>query len=1229
MRPRRRPVHVEVLESRRLLNGSTFDFGTAAQTVSNASGSVDVTVFRTGDTNGDVYVRYDTADGSAHAGTQYTTTGGYLSFTTGQTEATISIPVADLPHAPASQTFSIALSSTSPGDGLGTTFTQTITLQNDRSPVTLASATASATTDDSGVDLTVTRDGNTTIPVTVAYATGDGTADAGTDYADTSGTLSFAAGQTSTTIHVPLLSNFHAVDGVTFGLALLDPQDGAVLIGTSSATVTINNNHSPVTLGAVSYAATTDDQDVTVTVTRDGNTSLAADVDYSTADGTATDGVDYVEATGTFHFAAGQTSKQFQIQVTGNVEASGDRDFTVSLGGYGGAAAAGAVTSAPVTISNAYSPVRFAAAGYSATTDDDSVTVTVHRTGNTSVTADVTYATADVTAEAGTDYTPVTGTLHFLAGETSKDIEVPLLHHVEAADGLQFQVGFTGGNGGAVLDSPAETTVTLSNGHVPVQLDASSYTFSTDDDTATIVVNRTGDLAQAVTVDYATSDGTAIDGVDYTAASGTLHFAAGETQETITVPLLHRYGADDGLVFSVALSNPAGGAELGAADSAPVHIANLHSLVELDAASYVVDVRLGAVTVGVVRTGNTSLPASVDYTTLDGTAVDGEDYFGTSGTLAFDAGETTAFIQVGVLGGAASPPSRGFDVVLSGPAGNAVTGSRDTAPVDVRNNQSLVQFSQAAYSVNADAGTATLTLTRVGNTTLPMTLDYATADGTALDGRDYTAGSGTVSFAANQTSKTISVPVLVNAGGASATTFSVHLSNPSSAGVIGTTDDANVTVQNPHFVVQFDVGTLTVSNDDGVATLVVRRAGNTSVGGTVSYATFSDTAVAGEDYAVAAGVLTFAAGESTKSIQVPLLGNAAAGASRAFGVTLSGGTGGAVLGATTTAAVTVTNLHSVVSFDAVSYTAAEADGVVMFTLSRVGNVGRAVTVGYLTADGTAAAGSDYAGTAGTVTFDAGQSVATFTVAVNSDLVFDPGETFGVSLVDPAGGAVIGAASGATVTLADTTPPPTFAGGALVATAKAGRLDGVSIAFDQALDAPPASAFSLFQRSADLAGTAPRLKPVPVGAVDYDEATHAVTVKAGKALKGGVFYQLVVNPDLVHNLGGKALDGAGDGTAGSALVVTFGQGKRLKYVDHNGDTVQLAIKGPGVMQLTRTSNGEGDRLTLSGTTAATKLTGVVRTGRFGGDGQTMLNAIVGLAPATSLLTAEQFLVGAIA
>jgi hypothetical protein len=1252
MRPSRRAVAAEVLEARRLFafgvaageavgpfaaatavrpaalvsiaSGATIDFSTASQTVSNVSPSVLVTFFRTGDPSGEVAANYATSDGTAHAGTDYTSNVGVVTFFPGETEKSISIALADRPAAPAAQDFTVSLLSTSPGADLGATTSQTITIQNDRAPVSLAASTYSKTTDDTGVDFVVNRGGNTTIPVSVAYATSDVTTTAGLDYTDASGTLSFDPGETSKAVHVDLLSNRHAANGVQFGFALFDPLGGALLNGTSSATVTIANGYSPVQLDAASYTTTTGATALSVTVTRDGNTALAGSVDYATADGTATSGPDYVAAVGTLNFAPGETSKHFDVLITGNVEAAGDRDFTVGLAGYGGAAVAGAVTSAPVTIENPYSPLRFVAAGYSVSTDDATATLTVHRTGNTSVAATVDYATSDLTAVVGEDYDAVSGTLTFAPGDDSETIVVPLRGNADSADGLAFQVTLSGGSGGAVVDSPAQATVTIANGHVPVQLDASAYTFSTDDATATLVVTRSGDTTRAVSVDYATADGSAHDGTDYTAASGTLHFAAGETEETITVPLLHNFAAADGVVFGVALSAPAGGAELGAIDSAPVSIANLHSLVQTAQPTYVVDVRLGTVTVEVVRTGNTSFPASVDYSTIDGTAVDGEDYYGTTGTLAFGPGESSAFIELSVLGNAASPPSRRFGVVLAAPDGNAVIGGLDGAAIDIRNTQSLVQFSSAEYSASADAGTVTLTLNRAGNTLVSTTVGYATADGSALAGRDYAAASGTVSFAAGQASKTISIPVLTNPSGAPSVAFSVSLLDPTGA-VIGAAGTAVVTVTNPSAVVAFDGTTLTVSNDDGVASLLVRRTGNTSLAGSVTYTTFSNTAVAGQDYAAATGVLSFGPGEVTKSVEVSLLTNALAPASRTFHVTIGGASGSSVVGDADTAVVTVTNIHSVVTFATTTYVAAEADGVVTFTLSRLGNLEHAATVGFVTADGTASAGADYAAASDTVSFEPGQATATFTVAVNSDLEFDPNETFGVSLVSPADGAVVGDGASASVTLADTTPAPTFAGGGLVATERPGRLDGVSLAFDQALAAPPAAAFTMFARSADQAGGAARLRPVAIGEVAYDPATHAVTVKPTKRLKAGVFYQLVVNADLILNEGGKKLDGAGTGQEGSVLVVNFGRGRKLRYVDQNGDTVQLSLRGPGVMELVRRADGEGERLTLSGTTTATKLLGTVRAGKLGGDGHTTLGSVAGLGAATSLLTAGQFTV----
>jgi hypothetical protein len=470
--------------------------------------------------------------------------------------------------------------------------------------------------------------------------------------------------------------------------------------------------------------------------------------------------------------------------------------------------------------------------------------------------------------------------------------------------------------------------------------------------------------------------------------------------------------------------------------------------------------------------------------------------------------------------------------------------------------------------------------------------------------------------------------VLVNLAGPADVTFTVTLSNPTDS-VVGAAGAADVTVQNLHSVAGFESAAATFSGDDGVAGLVVRRAGNTSLAGSVHYSTFSDTAVAGEDFVAAAGVLSFAAGEVTKTLSVNLPGNPTAATDRAFRVVLSGlGDGDTVVGDADTMTVTVTNIHSVVSFATTAYAAGESAGVVTVTLSRVGHLGRAISVAYATADGTATAGPDYLAAAGTVTFAEGQSTATFDLPVNPDLDFDPGETFSVSLGSPANGAVIGPASSAVVTLTDTTPPPTFSGGGLVALIKPGRVDGLSLTFDQALEeAPPATAFALYQRSGEKPGIAARLKPLTVAGATYDPAARAVTVHSLRPLRANRFYQLVVDAAAVRNQGGRQLDGAGNGQEGSPLVVTFGRGRKLSYVDNNGDTVRLSLKGPGVMQLVRGPDGNGERLTLGGTTSLTTLIGTVRPGRASGDGHTTLGVLAGLGAATNLLTAGQFDVGA--
>src|SRR5664280_823404 len=101
------------------------------------------------------------------------------------------------------------------------------------------------------------------------------------------------------------------------------------------------------------------------------------------------------------------------------------------------------------------------------------------------------------------------------------------------------------------------------NGQVIIQFRTSSYTVAESAGAVTLSVQLTGDTNTTVTVDYSTADGTATNGIKYTAASGTLAFEVGETNQAIMVPILDEGFVEGAKTFKVTLSNPTGGAVLG------------------------------------------------------------------------------------------------------------------------------------------------------------------------------------------------------------------------------------------------------------------------------------------------------------------------------------------------------------------------------------------------------------------------------------------------------------------------------------------------------------------------------------------------------------------------------------------------------------------------------------------------------------------------------------------
>jgi hypothetical protein len=342
----------------------------------------------------------------------------------------------------------------------------------------------------------------------------------------------------------------------------------------------------------------------------------------------------------------------------------------------------------------------------------------------------------------------------------------------------------------------------------------------------------------------------------------------------------------------------------------------------------------------------------------------------------------------------------------------------------------VLQFSSATYSVNEGNGSVTITVSRSGITTGTLTVHYATGDGTAVAGLDYTATNGTLTFNSGDTSETLTVPILNDGQAEGNETINLVLSNPTGGAVLGTPATAVVTIVDSSSQpgqLQFSTSTYSVAESGGSATITVTRTGGSAGTVTVHYATSNGTALASTDYTSTNGTLTFNPGDTSETFTIPILNDGQTDGNETVNLTLSSPGGGATLGTPAAALLTIAETNGQpgqFQFGATAYQTLESSGSATITVTRTGGSDSTVTVQYTTGGGTAVAGKNYTPTSGTLTFNQGEMSHTFTIPIFNDGVVDGNQTVNVTLTSPGGGATLGTPTMAVLTIIDTnTPPP--------------------------------------------------------------------------------------------------------------------------------------------------------------------------------------------------------------
>lgn len=425
----------------------------------------------------------------------------------------------------------------------------------------------------------------------------------------------------------------------------------------------------------------------TITVVRLGWADSPQTVDYTTSNGTAKAGDDYVATSGTLIFATGQRSATFTVTILDDTVVEGDETVILTLGNPSGGATIDTST-ATLTIgdNDQGGAIAFATPGQAVVESTGRVMVAVVRSGGLASGVTVDYTTGDDTATAGIDYVAAAGTLTFAAGELVKWIPIDLLDNTVVDVARSFVVTLSNAGGGAVLGSPLESRIGITDddrGGTIAFLPA-TYSVAENAGTVTLTVVRTGGSASGVTVYYETASGTATTGSDFSPAVGTLTFAAGQTSATLSVGIVDDTVVEPPKTFTVTLSNPQGGATLGASTTASVAIVDDDAVFTFSARIY--RVREGGVaTVTVRRLGSTAKEMTVDFATTDGTATAPADYADATQTLTFGVGVSSVTVAVTTVADAwVEPPPQDVNLSLSNPSGGATLGRRSNAVLRIQ-----------------------------------------------------------------------------------------------------------------------------------------------------------------------------------------------------------------------------------------------------------------------------------------------------------------------------------------------------------------------------------------------------------------------------------------------------------------------------------------------------------------------------------------------------------------
>lgn len=474
----------------------------------------------------------------------------------------------------------------------------------------------------------------------------------------------------------------------------------------------------------------------------------------------------------------------------------------------------------------------------------------------------VRYATFDGTAKAGSDYSATSGKVVFPAGLRVQRIPVSILGDTTNEQTEYFGVRLFHPRGAPIFDGTGIVRI-LDNDSAPAPLLSVGDVSVTEGGLASFVVSLSSPASQPVTFDYATSNGSAFAPGDYTAASGSKIIGVGSSSTTIGVQTYDDKIVEGNETFTLTVSNVSGA---GVADGQATATILDNDVALPTLAVHDTKVFEGHAALFTVELSKaSSVPVTVLWATHDGSATAPADYVRSFGKVYIPAGQLHGHFWVKTVDDSIDEVNEVFFVHLF-KAENATISDGNAAALIIDNDGPKVSIGDTHATEGQDL---VFNVTLSEKSVQDVYVKYRTADHAALKGLDYTAASGVVKIPAGHLMEQIHVKTIDDALDEIDEIMFVDLYDPFNA-TIGDGHAEGLIVDNDPAPMVYIQGTAdVVEGNHAVLTVTLGAKSGKTV--KVDFATADDSATALHDYTAIHGTLTFAPGETSKTIAVETL----------------------------------------------------------------------------------------------------------------------------------------------------------------------------------------------------------------------------------------------------------------------------------------------------------------------------------------------------------------------